>query len=110
MVSQVLAHARQVLDHVYIQAPEMAGRAHAGKHQQLWRPYGPAAQYDLLSLRGERLPSALGFYSYGTTAFKQDAPGHYVRPDGEVKPVAGRVEISQGRADTDAITVVQRSG
>ncbi len=72
----------------------MLRRPYAGKHQQLGRRNTPSAQNDLVTFYREPLLTAVHFHTYGTSTVKQDAPGCYVSPDGEVKPVAGLAKCS----------------
>ena len=80
MVAQVLAYARQVLDHLDAEAFEMLGRPHAGKHQKLGRGNCPAADDNLVGLHRENLPAAFGFNTHGPLSLEQNTPRRDAAP------------------------------
>ena len=108
MVPHALPHPGQVVDHRYAELPEVAGRTHAGEHENVRRADGAAAEDDLIALHLEDLAAAFELDAGGPVAFK-DHPEHgAVGPYGQVEPVPRQVQVAEGRAQADAVGVVQR--
>src|SRR6266853_2955892 len=108
MIPQVLPHAWQVVHHRYANALELRGRTHTGQQEHMGRANGTTAHDDLLALKCEALTTAFDLHAHGALALKQEAPHHDIALDGQVHPVPGRSQVSQGHADAYPINSIAR--
>ena len=60
----------------------------------------------LVGLDGEYLAFALDLQPYGAIALEQYPAGQNVRPDGQVEPMAGHLDVCQRGAHAHALDVV----
>ena len=110
MVAQILAHARQIMDHIDAQALQFFLRTHAGQQQRLRGANRPSREDDLAPFDGENLAAALGLHAYGSLALEQYSSHGDATADGDVQPMPGQVQVGQGGAHADSVDVVQGTG
>jgi hypothetical protein len=72
------------------------------------RANGPTAQHDLLPFHRKALAAAFDLYTNSAFAVKQETPHRDVALDGEIEPVARRVQIRKGHADAHPINGIAR--
>ena len=106
MISEIPAHARQVMHERYPHIAQMIRRPHARQHQQLRVGDAAAAENDFVALHHKPFAAALHFHARRALALKQQLARHAVRPYGQVKPVARLAEIAQACTPADAVRVV----
>ena len=110
MVAEVLSHAGQVVDDGDAHLAQVGGRADTGQEQYVGRADGSGGEDDLLSLDREPLAAALDLDADGLLPFEDDAAGGAVGADGQIEPMAGRVQVAEGGAPADAVWVVEGHG
>src|SRR6266511_6291183 len=103
-----LADAGKMVHERNANVAQMVRRPNTGKHEQVRRGDRPGAQHDLLPMDDELFAAAFDDHADGVLALEQEMGDVDIRSDGQVEPMASQVQISQRRADTDAIAVVHR--
>ncbi|MCY1359422.1 hypothetical protein D9M69_459920 [compost metagenome] len=103
VVLEVLADARQVVHHRHAEIAQQRRRADAGTLQQLRRGDGAGAHQHLAARAHflQRVVVALQIgRPDGALAVEQDAVGQRVGDDGQVRPLAGLVQVAARSACT----------
>jgi hypothetical protein len=95
VVLEVDAHRRQVVDDVYAELPQVAGRPDAGQHQQLRGTYSACGQYDGPS-GGDSAQDPLSVdapHGGCSASFHHDRPHRSLGADGEISAPKRRQKI-----------------
>ena len=110
MVAQILADARQFVNHRDAQLPQVVGRANPRQHQDLRRGHGAGAEHNLPGLDGEYFATAFHLHTHGGFALKQDAPDNDVGPHRQVEAMPHRPEEGERSAHPHPFRVVHGDG
>ncbi len=105
VILQILANARQVVDHRDVEAFEQCRRADAGALQHLRRGDGAAAQQHFLACSGLNRGIAVAHqisHAHRTFALEQDAIGECVGDDGQGRTLLGDVQVTARGAGATA--------
>ena len=105
VVLQVLADARQVVDHRDVEAFQQGARAYAGTLQQLRRGDGAGRNDDFLAGAGFDALFAVAHqvgHANGALAVEQYAVAQGVGDDGQVRALLGLVQVAAGGAGATA--------
>ena len=110
MIAQVLANAREIVDHWHPDTLELRSGPTPESRSTWGEPMAPPLNTICSPVHRKALATAFDLDPNGACAVKQEAPHHDVALDGEVEPVARRVKIGEGHADAYPINRIARPG